>query len=400
MPYVVGLISGTSLDGIDAALVEFCDKKVRLISFLTLPMEKVLRQKIIDTCSINRSNIALTCSLNVELGYAFAKAAKEVCSNIGFDIHNLDCIGSHGQTVYHIPNNEGMFLASTLQLGDPAIIAYETNVPVVSSFRAMDMAAGGRGAPLVPYIEYLIYRGEKSRALQNLGGIGNVTVLPKNCRLDQVMAFDTGPANMIINELCQKLFGFQYDDAGAIAATGRVVESILEQWMAIPYITQQPPKATGRELFGVQFTEKALHDHPGIAPQDWLCTATKYTALSIAENYRRFVFPYCDIDEIILGGGGSHNETLVNMIRDLLSKYPVKKQEDLGFSSDAKEAVAFAFLAHETMRGRIGNAPNATGAKQSVILGNITPALFNSNSHNGYPFFTDTETDKWSFVSS
>ncbi len=374
MAYVVGMMSGTSLDGIDAALVELGDKSPRLVSFCTLPMDEKLRRRIMDCCSLDKSNIALTCSLNVELGYAFAQAAREVCRQAGFDMEKLDCIGSHGQTVYHIPVDEEVNVASTLQLGEPAIIAYETGVTVVSSFRAMDMAAGGRGAPLVPYSEYLLYRGEKARALQNLGGIGNVTILPRHCELNQVMAFDTGPANMIINELCQRLYGLPYDDEGRIAATGRVDEMLLAEWMNVPFITLAPPKATGRELFGAQFVDLAIKEHPGIAPEDWLCTATKYTALSMAENYRRFVFPYTSIDEVILGGGGSHNNTLVCMIRELLPECAVITQEDLGFSADAKEAVAFALLAYETLQGRMGNVPSATGAIAPMILGNITPA--------------------------
>ncbi len=374
MPYVIGMISGTSLDGIDAALVEIGEGAPRLAGFCTLPMRPALRSRIMDDCSLDRSNIALTCSLNVELGYAFAEAAKEVCRQARFDMSEVYCIGSHGQTVYHIPVDEGEWLASTLQIGEPAIIAYETGATVVSSFRAMDMAAGGRGAPLVPYTEYLLYRGDKGRALQNLGGIGNVTVLPEQCALDQVVAFDTGPANMIINELCQRFYGLPYDDEGRLAATGEAQEAILAEWMAVPYILEPPPKATGRELFGAQFVDAALAKYPNVAPADWLATATRYTALSMAENYRRFVFPYAPIDEIILGGGGSHNLTLRRMIQELLPECPVLVQEDLGYSADAKEAIAFALLAYETMQGRMGNAPSATGAKHPAILGNITPA--------------------------
>ncbi len=376
MAYAVGLISGTSMDGIDAALVEIGCGDPRLVAFVTVPMAEELRKRTMDCCSLGKSNIALACSLNVELGYAFAAAAREVCLQAGFDMSQLDCIGSHGQTVYHIPVDEGDYKASTLQFGEPAIIAYETGVQVVSSFRAMDMAAGGRGAPLVPYTEFLIYRGEKARALQNMGGIGNVTVLPRNCTLDQVTAFDTGPANMIIDEMCKRLYGKPYDEEGSLAAQGSAEEAVLDRWMAVPYITMPPPKATGREIFGAQFVDQALREFPGISPGNWLHTATKYTALSMAENYRRFVFPKTAIDEIILGGGGSHNKTLVAMIRELLPECPVLTQEELGFSSDAKEAVAFAILAYETIYHRTGNVPSATGASKPMILGNITPAPY------------------------
>ena len=376
MPYVIGLMSGTSLDGCDAAIVEIeaDGSNMRLAAFTTLPMPDELRSKILDTCSLDRSNIALTCSLNFELGFWFAEAAKAVCAKAGIPMERVACIGSHGQTAYHIPQDEGSWLASTLQLGEPAVIAYETGVPVVSSFRAMDMAAGGRGAPLVPYSEYLLYRSDKPRALQNLGGIGNVTVLPANCTLEELIAFDTGPGNMIIDALAKRFFGVDFDDNGAIAKTGKVNEELLAEWMAIPYIKAPPPKATGREIFGAQFVETMLINHPHIAPADWIATATRFTAASIAENYRAFVFPRYPLEEVILSGGGSHNLIMREWIAELLPECRVMTQEDLGWDSDAKEAVCFALMAYDTIRGRPSNVPAATGARQLAILGNITPA--------------------------
>ncbi len=376
MPYAIGLISGTSLDGCDAALIEIEGKSIRPAAFVTLPMPDALRQRILDCCSLTKSNIALTCSLNVEIGYWFAEAAKAVCAEAGIAPDSVECIGSHGQTVYHFAEDEGEYLASTLQIGEPAIIAYETGATVVSSFRAMDMAAGGRGAPLVPYAEYLLYRSDKPRALQNLGGIGNVTGLPANCALNDVFAFDTGPANMIINALVKHFYDLDFDDGGAIAKTGRVNEALLAEWMAIPYVMAPPPKATGRELYGAQFVEAALRDHPGIAPADWIATATRYTAQSIAENYRAYVFPRCPAKEVILSGGGSHNRAMHDDIATLLPECRVITQEDLGWNSDSKEAVAFALMAHETMHGRPSNVPSATGASRPMILGNITPAPY------------------------
>ncbi len=374
MPYAIGLISGTSLDGCDAALVHIEGKTVKPVAFTTLPMPEKLRQRILDCCSLDKSNIGLTCSVNVEIGYWFAEAAKAVLALAGVSAKEVECIGSHGQTVYHIPVDENGWVASTLQIGEPAIIAYETGIPVVSSFRAMDMAAGGRGAPMVPYAEYLLYRSDKPRALQNLGGIGNVTGLPANCTLDQVFAFDTGPANMIINALAKHFYDLEFDDEGKIAATGKVNEALLKEWMDIPYVTAEPPKATGRELYGAQFVEAALAAHPGIAPEDWLATATRYTAESIAVNYRKYVFPRCPAEEVILSGGGSHNKTMRRDLAMLLPECKIMIQEDLGWDSDSKEAVAFALLGHETMNGRPGNVPSATGAKSQMILGSITPA--------------------------
>ena len=376
MPLAVGLMNGTSVDGCSAALVHIDDGKTALLGHVTLPTPEDLKKRILDACSLGRSDVRLICSLNVEIGKFFAEAVKAVCRENDVDTRDLYCIGSHGQTVYHIPVDEPGYVASTLQLGEPAIIAYETGAPVVSSFRAMDMAAGGRGAPLVPYTEYLLYRSDKPRALQNLGGIGNVTVLPANCSLNDVFAFDTGPANMIIDGLMSRFFDKPYDDGGRVAATGTVDQALLAQWMQIPYIMAEPPKATGRELFGMQFVDAQIKAYPNVRPKDFIATATMFTASSIAYNYRHFVFPRCEVREIILGGGGSHNNTLRRMLKSLLPTCTVLTQEDLGYSSDAKEAVAFAMLAYETMNGRPGNVPSATGAKQLEILGNITPAPY------------------------
>lgn len=376
MPYAIGLMSGTSLDGCDAALIRIDGDAITPVAFETLPMPPGLRQRILDCCSLDKSNIALTCSVNVEIGAWFAKAAKAVLESSGVPRGEVECIGSHGQTVYHIPEAEAGLMASTLQLGEPAVIAYETGLPVVSGMRAMDMAAGGRGAPLVPYAEYRLYRCDRPRALQNLGGIGNVTVLPAGCTLDEVFAFDTGPANMIIDALAQHFFGRPYDEGGALSAQGNVSGALLDEWMAVPFVTAPPPKATGREIYGAQFVDAALRKHPHLSGLDFLATATQYTAACVAVNYERYVFPRCPVEEIILSGGGAHNHTLRRMIAEALPGLRVLTQEDLGFSSDAKEAAAFALMAYETIHLRPSNVPAATGAKAPVILGNITPAPY------------------------
>jgi anhydro-N-acetylmuramic acid kinase len=374
--YVVGLMSGTSLDGIDAALVKINDfgenTKVELISFVNEEISEEIKSEIRDCFSVEKSNVELICSLNFKLGYLFADAAKSVCKKAGIKFEDLDLIGSHGQTAFHIPKPYDNFAKSTLQIGEPAVIAYETGVTVVSNFRTMDMAAGGEGAPLVPYTEYLLYRSEKSRALQNIGGIGNVTVLPANCTLDQMYAFDTGPGNMIIDEVTKRLKGVPYDKGGLIAALGTVNIELLDELMSVDYIKQVPPKSTGRELFGSQFVDKLLEKWSHLKAEDLIATVTAFTAKSIAENYRSFVFNNSKIDEVILGGGGSYNNTLVNMIKEYLPECSVLIQEDLGYSSDAKEAIAFAVLANETINHNCGNVIGATGAKKRVVLGNIT----------------------------
>jgi anhydro-N-acetylmuramic acid kinase len=371
-------MSGTSLDGIDIALVRIQnsgrDTKAELIDFLTLPFSEEIRQEIVDSISIERSNVQLICSLNFKLGYLFADAVKQICKCNNLSLSEIAVIGSHGQTIYHQPEQEGNFIPSTLQIGEPAVIAYETNTVVVSNFRTMDMAAGGQGAPLVPYTEWILYGSEtKSRLLQNIGGIGNVTVIPKAASLEDVYAFDTGPGNMIIDELCRKLFNIPYDKGGKLAAKGTVNKELLKRCMDIPYITAKPPKSTGRELFGKQFVDKIIEQYNHISKYDLLATMTMFTAKTIAENYRRFIFPNLQVDEVIVGGGGSYNDKLLAMLRELLqNECEVLTQEDIGLSSEAKEAVAFAILANETMNGNCSNVPSATGAKHPVILGNIT----------------------------
>ncbi|WP_044642362.1 anhydro-N-acetylmuramic acid kinase AnmK [Risungbinella massiliensis] len=376
--YVIGLMSGTSLDGVDAALVEITgsgkETKLQTIGFQTYPLPSALRDKIVQAISPTNSTSPQLNSLNFELGYWFADAVKQLCHDLNFPLEKVDLIGSHGQTIYHQPFPEADMIPSTLQLGEPSIIAYETGVCVISNFRTMDMAAGGQGAPLVPYTEYLLYRHPiKSRLLQNIGGIGNVTVLRANTSLDEITAFDTGPGNMIIDEVTSQLFATSYDPGGQFAATGTVKAEIVEYGMSHPFIKQVPPKSTGREVFGYQWTTELISRFVHHTKEDILASVTMLTAQSIADNYREFIFPTLSIDEVILGGGGSYNKTLVKMIRDLLQHdCHVWIQEDLGFSSSAKEAIAFAVLANETIHGNPSNAPKATGAKEHVILGNIT----------------------------
>lgn len=376
--FAVGLMSGTSLDGIDAALVEIENSgiatNVNLIDFLTIPFSKEIKKEIESSLSADRSNAQLICSLNFKLGHLFADAVKKICKKNKLPIERLDFIGSHGQTIYHQPHDEGAFVRSTLQIGEPAVISYETNTLVVSNFRTMDMAAGGQGAPLVPYTEYVLYRSqEKNRVLQNIGGIGNCTVLPMNASLDDVYAFDTGPGNMIIDEVCRRLFNVPFDKEGRLAALGSIHKQLLNECMSHPFIAKKPPKTTGREMFGKEFTADLLRKFSHVSKHDVLATVTFFTATSIAENYRAFIFPKVKADEVIIGGGGSYNLTLVSMIKELLKdECSVGIQEDFGFSSEAKEAVAFALLANETLSQNPGNVPNATGAREPVILGNIT----------------------------
>jgi anhydro-N-acetylmuramic acid kinase len=375
-------MSGTSLDGVDAALVRIegsgLKSKVELIDFISTPFSNDVKIEIHDSLSVETSNSQLICSLNFRLGEIFADAVIAVCQKADFPLERLDYIGSHGQTIYHQPSKSGKFIPSTLQIGEPAVIAYQTKTTVVSNFRTMDMAAGGQGAPLVPITELILYGNEeKSRLLQNIGGIGNVTVIPKQAVLNDVIAFDTGPGNMIIDDFCQRFFGIPYDKGGEISKRGHVNTTLLEQCMEIPFVLASPPKSTGRELFGTSFVDKLISEHSNVSHEDFVTTMTMFTAKSIAENYKKFIFPTTAIDEVIVGGGGSYNDTLMTMLREELTEHcQVFKQEDFGYSSEAKEAIAFAILANETMNHLPSNVPSATGAERPVILGNITPVPF------------------------
>ena len=376
--YAVGLMSGTSLDGIDAALVEIDDfgkkTKIKLIEFITTSIPLDVKDEIKRACSEEQSSVDLICSLNFKLGYLFAEATKNVCNKAGITLENLDFIASHGQTIYHLPKSRDSFIPSTLQIGEPAIIAYETGVKVVSNFRVMDMASGGEGAPLVPYSEYIIYGSdEENIALQNIGGIGNVTVIPKGGDINSIFAFDTGPGNMIIDEVCQRLFKLNYDEDGKIAANGEIQNDILDDLMSHSYINAFPPKPTGREEFGQQFVDKLLKKYNNKKPEDILSTVTMFTAKSIAVNYKNFIMNKVNLNKVIIGGGGAHNKTLLSYLKNELPNVSIVTQDDIGLSSDAKEAIAFVILGNETLNNNFSNVPSATGAKEKVILGNITP---------------------------
>lgn len=374
--FAVGLMSGTSLDGIDAVLCEVdgyaLETKIKQIAFHSEPMPINIKEKIKKCCS-NDATTEMICSLNFELGELFAEAAKNVCKKANIKTNRLSFISSHGQTLFHIPKKNGEYIPSTLQIGESAVIAQRCGCPVVANFRTKDMAVGGEGAPLVPYSEFLLYREETyGVALQNIGGIGNVTILPKNGSIDDVIAFDTGPGNMMIDEAMQCLYQKPYDDNGKIAKKGKIIEQLKIELMNHPYLQQCPPKTTGREMFGEYFTKDLLQQYAKNPKEDIIATLTWFTAYSIAENYRLFVFPTYDIQEIILGGGGAYNSTLRDMLQEELPNQRILIQEDKGFSSDAKEAIAFVILGNETMHRQFSNVPSATGANQKVILGNIT----------------------------
>ncbi|MDT2744616.1 anhydro-N-acetylmuramic acid kinase AnmK [Enterococcus asini] len=374
--YAVGLMSGTSLDGVDAALVEIegVDKQtqVKLLDFMTLPFEPGVKERISQALVPQTSDVQLICSLNFELAEVFANAVLAICRKNGLASQKLDFVASHGQTIYHQPHPSGANVSSTLQIGEAAIIAERTQTTIISDFRYRDMAVGGQGAPIVPFSEIVLYQHDtKTRLLQNIGGIGNVTVLPPKESKKPIFAFDTGPGNMVIDELCRHFYEKEYDDKGQYAARGKVIPDILEKMMSHSFIQKMPPKSTGREDFGVEYVEKLLTEFTsmGISQNDWIATATAFTVNSILRGIRSY---WTEDAELILGGGGSYNGTLVKMLRNSLGKERVLTQEDLGFSSEAKEAIAMAVLGNQTLQRRPGNVPSATGASKAVILGKIT----------------------------
>lgn len=380
--YVVGLMSGTSVDGVDAALVKIAgfgeDTVITPVAFACLPFAPDIRSRIFTLFNEETSTVKDICHMNFLLGEIFADAAAEVAGRAGMSMEQIDLIGSHGQTIWHAPEplaDSGYVIRSTLQIGEGAVIAHRCGVTTVSDFRVMDMAAGGQGAPLVPYTEYLLYRSDtQCVALLNLGGIGNITVLPPGCRKEDVLAFDTGPGNMVMDYLVKRATNgaLTYDKDGAIASRGRVSLPILRELLQDSYFAKEPPKSTGRELYGEEFSERLYRvcRDKGLSHEDMVATATAFTASSVALSLERFVkYP---VDRLIAGGGGSYNLTLLDMLARDLPDVEVLTQERIGMSGEAKEAIAFAILANEAVFQSEGNLPSSTGASGSKVLGKIS----------------------------
>lgn len=384
--HVVGMMSGTSVDGVDAALVEISgtdsEPKVKLLAFENKPYPPQVREKIFSLFTPANATVDKVGYMNFLLGEIYAKSALSVIEKAGMKPEKIDVIGSHGQTIWHAPipeSPDGIPVAYTVQIGEGSVIAERTGILTVSDFRVADMAAGGQGAPLVPFSEYLLYRREKETILlQNIGGIGNMTVMPAGAKPRDVFAFDTGPGNMIIDAVISAVTGGEktYDAGGETAAKGRVCNALLDILKEEPYYRQPLPKTTGREHFGVQYTEKILSwwkENP-IPVEDLLATVTDLTAYSIADAYERYVLPKYRASEIIVGGGGSYNATLLRFMKERFAPHgvAVRTQEDLGLSSDAKEAVAFALMADCCMRGKANTLPSVTGAEHPAVMGKIS----------------------------
>ncbi len=376
----IGLMSGTSMDGIDACLVEiegnYIDTKIKVIDFLTLEYTKEEKKRILNLCNVNTSRVDEICYMNTYLGNKMGQAALSVCDKARIGIEEVDFISSHGQTIYHMPDEN-----STFQIGELANIAAITNCITVGDFRPSDMAYGGQGAPLVPYVDFILFSSkDKGRILLNLGGIANITVLKKAGREDDVLAFDTGPANVLIDETVKIITSGEksYDDGGEFALKGKVDELWLnEMILNDKYLYKEPPKSTGREYYTKEFAEELYKQGAGrgLDKFDILATVTAFTAKSIQHQLQLFVLNKYQIDEIYVSGGGAHNQ----MIMSLLSQYTgvlVKDVSSLNFSGDAKEAIAFAILGNEFLSGRTNNISNSTGSDRKVIMGKLSlPSL-------------------------
>jgi anhydro-N-acetylmuramic acid kinase len=368
---VVGLMSGTSVDGIDAALCEIdgvgADAKVRLVDFRTFPFSDGERARIHALFS---ADAATLCQANFELGHFFARAAARLLQG-----RPVDLVGSHGQTIWHHPPSAVARTggtASTLQLGEPALIAAATGAVTVADFRVADVAAGGEGAPLVPFADWVLYRRPgRVRALQNIGGIANCTLLVDDRA--QLIAFDNGPGNMMIDALMPAASGGleSIDRDGAWSTRGRVQEDLVAELMNDDYLARPPPKSTGRERYGAAATLAWAARHADRAPLDLVATAVAFAARAIADSYRRFLLPRGPVDEVLVAGGGAHNRTLMAELGQRLAPIPVGRFAEDGVDADAKEAVAFALLAVQCLHAQPANVPSVTGAARTAILGKI-----------------------------
>lgn len=363
---IAGIMSGTSLDGIDVAIIDLAGKKVTTVAHASIPYTRALRARLlaISNASCGTGEIS---QLNFELGELYAKAVSETCRRGTIALGSIELIGSHGQTIFHKGRGAR---PSTLQIGEASVIAERLGIPVVSDFRTRDIAAGGQGAPLVPLVDHMLFRNSsKSRVALNIGGIANITVLPKNAAPEQIAAFDTGPGNMVIDQLVGVLSEGKdtYDRDGAIAARSRLDRTLLDKMLNDRYYSAQPPKTTGREQYGSAFVAKLRAT--GLPVADLIATATVFTAATIAMGIEKFA-PHTD--EVIVSGGGVHNRQLMAQMEALIPACRVTTSAEFGVDPDAKEAIAFAILAHGTWRRRPGNLPSATGASHPVILGKVT----------------------------
>ncbi len=375
----LGIMSGTSADGIDVALVRMTGRKASIENYAAFPFPPGVQKAILKLGEGQPATTGEISQLNFLLGEIFADVALAACRKFRVTPAQVDVIGSHGQTVFHQGTPtlfNGRQITSTLQIGDPSIIAVRTGITTVGDFRPADMAAGGQGAPLVPFVDFLLYRHPRiGRVALNIGGIANVTVIPAGAQLKNVFAFDTGPGNMVIDALVRHFTqGRKHFDRNAeMAAKGKLLPELLQMLLRDKYFSKLPPKTAGREQYGESYL-RALLSHREARranPTDVIRTATILTALSILDAFHHFIRPKAKIGELIVSGGGAHNPLLIAQLESGLEGVRVREAGELGVPGDAKEAFAFAVLACETLRKKPANVPGATGAKKAVVLGKV-----------------------------
>ena len=368
---IISLMSGTSIDSIDALMVKiFDDLSFEIIDNYSLSYSPEVREMIFKTVN-NKSSVSEVCSLNFLLGRLFAEAVNQLLNKTTKSKNEIDFISSHGQTVFHIPEEKefcGVNISSTLQLGDISVISQLTGIKTVGDFRTKDMAAGGQGAPLVPFADEILFGKDKNRLIQNIGGISNVTVLTKD---KETFAFDNGVGNMLSDYFAQKLFGVPYDEGGEFALKGRVDENWLNYLLSEPYYSKKPPKTTGRELFSNEYAEKIFEKAPK-DKYDVMATIAELTSCVIYNSYRDFIFKDNKIDEVVLGGGGAFNKAIVSSLARKLGDIPLKTHLDFNIPDKFKECLAFAYLGYYTFLNKPNNLPSCTGARESVVMGKIS----------------------------
>jgi anhydro-N-acetylmuramic acid kinase len=383
---VLGVLSGTSVDAVDIALIEISGfgikTKLKVIDFDAYPINPHIKDYILKASTKKSGNVENVCMTNFLVGRLFANKINIFLKRRNISSNSIDFIGSHGQTIYHYPHNSKFLnynLKSTLQVGDISVISNLTRIPTIGDFRTADVALGGDGAPLVPYLDYILFRNsKKSRILINIGGIANLTFLKAGAKINDVIAFDTGPGNMLIDYYCQKFLNINYDKDGKIAQSAFVTneeEILLNKilYKLDPFVRKKPPKSTGREVYSEEFLQKILTYAENLDKTQILRVLTKYTAMSIIYNIEKFIMPKNNIDEIFLSGGGANNKFLLNELKKHFTNIEVKKLETKnGVNVDNKEAVLFAVLANEFVSHNPSNITTVTGAKKNCILGKLS----------------------------
>ncbi len=379
---VIGMLSGTSVDAVDVVLARFKGKgtgiNCTVINYAEFRIPARLKQYVLKVSSKDSGKVDDVCRINFILGKFYAECVNKFLKKFSINRNSVDAIGSHGQTIHHLPGTEkfgNIVFKSTLQSGDPSVIANDTGITTVGDFRNADVGVLGGGAPLVPYLDYILFRSTKyERVVLNIGGISNLTHLPLKCSIEKVMAFDTGPGNMIIDYLSKKYFNSEYDKDCRHSLKGSVDSALFSDILSTDnYISAKPPKSTGREYYNKDFVDKIFSKRRNIRKEDVLRTFTEYTAYSIAFNIKKFVKPGKNF-ELLVSGGGSNNTIIMNSLQNYFPDGRVMKVSNNGITTSNKEAVLFALLAHETLNMNAANLRSVTGAKKNVILGKICPA--------------------------